>query len=166
MPTGQKPIRTWKFWTEGKLDLLSDYMHAFNTASSKLGETNYLDLFAGTQDNQRDTGAQLAGSARRALDTDPPFSTVVLFEQDEQAAAGLRRMLAETYPGRDGRVYDQDCNDRLPEALDQLRADDVDWRPTLAFLDPYKTNIRWESFERLAGFRGSSWFRVMGRSVS
>jgi three-Cys-motif partner protein len=160
MPARQQPIRTWKFWTEGKLDLLSDYMHAFNTASSKLGETNYLDLFAGTPDNQRDTGAQLAGSARRALDTDPPFSTVVLFEKDAQAAAGLRRMVAERYPGRDGRVYDGDCNDRLPEALDQLRVDDFAWRPTLAFLDPYKTNIRWESFERLAKFRVRSNYKT------
>jgi three-Cys-motif partner protein len=61
--------------------MLSDYLHAFTTASQRAGRTLYLDLFAGEDRNlSRETGEEISGSPRRALDTTPPFSKVVLFE--------------------------------------------------------------------------------------
>ncbi len=43
--------RGWGYWTEAKLDILSNYLPAFTTASKKAGKTVYLDLFAGSAAN-------------------------------------------------------------------------------------------------------------------
>ena len=64
--------RGWGYWTEAKLDILSAYLPAFATASTKAGAVVYLDLFAGNESNQRrDTGDDIKGSAVRALESLP-----------------------------------------------------------------------------------------------
>jgi three-Cys-motif partner protein len=70
--------RSWGWWTEQKLDILGDYLAAFTTACKRAGQTVYLDLFAGQPDNvSRDgAGRVIRGSARRALDTQPPLSVL------------------------------------------------------------------------------------------
>ncbi len=81
--------RTWGLWTEQKLDLLSNYLERFTTASlnKASGTTIYLDLFAGAAANKsRSTGDDIDGSPRRALKVTPEFSRVVLFEMPNIAA--------------------------------------------------------------------------------
>jgi hypothetical protein len=43
-----KAPRSWGYWTEGKLDLLTKYLDAFTTATKKKARARvYLDAFAG-----------------------------------------------------------------------------------------------------------------------
>src|SRR5262249_60277014 len=85
---GPMPPRAWGWWTEQKLDILSDYLAAFNKASAKAGTTVYLDLFAGRAQNvsRSRTEHLIRGSARRALETTPPFTVLRIFELAGRAA--------------------------------------------------------------------------------
>src|SRR5918993_661745 len=100
--------RTWGYWTEQKLSMLSDYLPAFTRASQRSPKTLYLDLFAGEDRNlSRTTGEPISGSPRVALDTTPAFSKVVLFELPAQAAR-LKAQLRADYDGRDFQVVGGD----------------------------------------------------------
>lgn len=141
--------RAWQWWTEHKLSVLSDYLQAFTTAShKKAGQIVYLDLFAGEPHNvHRDYDRDVIGSARRALDVQPPFTVLRFFERPARAAA-LQQALAADHPGRDIRVYAGDCNDQLGQALADLRW--LNWAPTFAFLDQEAAEVTWSSLQRLA----------------
>lgn len=144
--------RPWGFWTRGKLDVLRRYLDAFTTASQSTSERIYLDTFAGDPDNKdRQTGATIEGSARIALSIDnPPFTHVRLFEKKARARK-LESALRADFPDRDLKVYGGDCNELLPEALNELRG--VRWAPTFSFVDPNGKEAKWKTLEALAGFR-------------
>lgn len=113
--------------------------------------TVYLDLFAGQAENvSRSTGAAIMGSARRALETVPPFSKVMLFEQPARAA-GLKSMLRREYPGRDLVVYAGDRNVRVVDALQEL----ANYRaaPTFAFVDQEGAEVQWTTLQRIAAHK-------------
>ena len=143
--------RSWGWWTEQKLDILGDYLAAFTTACKRAGQTVYLDLFAGQPDNVSRDGAErvIRGSARRALDTQPPLSVLRFFELDSNAK-GLRIALTGEYPGRvaDFEVVPGNCNLTVPAVLAGLA--DLNWAPTFAFLDQQSTEVRWATIEQLA----------------
>ena len=48
-------------------------------------------------------------------------------------------------------MYGGDCNERLTEALHELRG--KAWAPTFAFVDPNGMEAEWRTLETLAGFR-------------
>ena len=145
------PPRSWDWWTEQKLDILAAYLSAFTTASKKAGQTVYLDLFAGRPDNvSRDREQRIIrGSARLALESQPPITHLRLFELASQAAA-LKQRLAAEYPGRtaDFEVVPGDCNATIASALASLA--DLNWAPTFAFLDQQSTEVHWTTIEALA----------------
>jgi three-Cys-motif partner protein len=153
--------RGWGFWTEAKLDILSKYLHAFTTASKSAGKCVYLDLFAGSESNhRRDTGEDIAGSAIRALQTEPEFDRLVLLELPDVAKA-LEGSLREQFPSRSLDVVAGNCNDTLAAALDRLRAADLAWAPTFAFIDPYATTaLQWETLASLADFKRDRRYKV------
>ena len=150
-PAGAKP---WGWWTRHKLQILSDYLQAFATASNSLNERIYLDLFAGSPRNvSRETGEPILGSIHRALDVNPPFTRICLFEL-ESRARDLAAHVRQTYPGRRGiRVYPGDCNVTISQALNDLRRDKVEWAPTFAFVDQFDSEVRWDTLEKIARFR-------------
>lgn len=148
------PPRAWGWWTEQKLDILGDYLAAFTTASTRAGKTVYLDLFAGQPENvsrDRDEHA-IRGSARRALDTRPPFSVLRLFELASRAKS-LDGALKAGYPGRDFRVVPGDCNATIGPALAELASLDLSWAPTFAFLDQQSTEVQWSTLQKLARYK-------------
>lgn len=150
--------RDWGYWTEHKLEMLAAYLPAFTRASQRLGDTTYLDLFAGdTRNISRTTGEEIDGSPLIALDTEPPFSRVVLFELRAQAAR-LEAELQPAYPGRELTVWPGDCNDTVDHALASLAH--VRWAPTFALIDQYAAEIRWSTLEKLARFKQRSPFKV------
>jgi three-Cys-motif partner protein len=152
--------RAWGFWSVHKLDILGDYLNAFNIASKRAGATVYLDLFAGTAENEaRDTGEPVMGSARRALDAHPPFTKLYFFDLPATARA-LDASLRRDYPDRDFSVIPGDSNHELPRALDDIRAGDLGWAPTLAFLDPDNLGIKWSTLEVLADFKRERKYKV------
>ncbi|WP_419920035.1 three-Cys-motif partner protein TcmP [Candidatus Poriferisocius sp.] len=142
----------WSFWTKGKLDVLRRYLDAYTTATKSVSERIYLDAFAGELDNEeRLTGEQIESSASIALLIgNPPFTRVRLFEREGKAKQ-LASSLHAQFPGRDLKVYGGDCNERIPEALAELK--EVRWAPTFAFIDPNGTEAEWKSLVSLAGFR-------------
>lgn len=145
--------RAWSWWSEHKLDILSDYLSAFTRACKKSSKTVYLDLFAGSPANiSREHGHNIDGSPHRALRTDPPFTTLRFFELPGKAEELERRLRAE-YPGRDIRVYPGDCNETIGGALRELHASDAGWAPTFAFVDQQSTQIRWDTLRMLAQHR-------------
>ncbi|HUK70880.1 MAG TPA: three-Cys-motif partner protein TcmP [Streptosporangiaceae bacterium] len=145
------PPRSWGWWTEQKLDILGDYLTAFTRASTRAGMTVYLDLFAGRPENvSRDRGGrQIRGSARRALDTQPPLSMLRFFELDATAAS-LESALTAEYPDRvqDFRVVPGDCNATIASALAEVA--EFNWAPTFALLDQQSTEVQWPTIEHLA----------------
>lgn len=144
--------RPWGFWTRGKLDVLRRYLDAFTTASKSTSERIYLDAFAGDPDNKdRLTGDTIEGSARIALSIDnPPFTHIRLFEKEAKAKK-LESALRADFPSRNLKVYGGDCNEQLPEALNELRG--VNRAPTFAFVDPNGKEAKWKTLEALASFK-------------
>jgi three-Cys-motif partner protein len=152
------PERPWGYWTEQKLSMLSDYLPRFTTASRRARTTVYLDLFAGDVENvSRTTGAAISGSPKVALDTVPPFGTVVLFELPT-AATRLDQQLHQNYPGRDLRIYPGDCNFTIDHALRNLMP--LASAPTFALIDQYAAEIHWATIAKLAGFKRRSPYKV------
>jgi three-Cys-motif partner protein len=143
--------KSWGWWTEQKLDILGAYLSAFTRASKKAGQTVYLDLFAGRADNVSRGRDQrtIRGSARLALETQPPLTHMRFFELASQAAS-LRQRLAAEYPDRAGafEIVPGDCNATITAALAGLA--DLNWAPTFAFLDQQSTEVRWSTIEALA----------------
>lgn len=141
-------VRTWGYWTEHKLDVLSRYLEAFTTASKRASGTVYLDLFAGQPKNaSRQTGMVIDGSAARALSVLPPFDKVLLFELPDRAAA-LDEHLRQRFPDREFKIYPGDCNETIRPALADLH--NHRRAATFAFIDQQSTEVRWETLRRLA----------------
>jgi three-Cys-motif partner protein len=143
--------RSWGWWTEQKLDILNAYLSGFTRASAKARQTVYLDLFAGRPDNVS-RGRQprvIRGSARIALETQPPLTHLRFFELAPHAASLERRLKAE-YPSRASafKVVPGDCNATINATLAELAS--LNWAPTFAFLDQQSTEVHWSTIEALA----------------
>jgi three-Cys-motif partner protein len=151
--------RPWGFWTESKLDMLSAYLPAFTTASTRAPRTVYLDLFAGQANNvSRDTGRPIDGSLLRALQTQPVFDVVRGFELRRSRALSLEAAFRTEFPGRDVVIHSGDVHEALAPALSELAA--YRTAPTLAFVDPDGVEARWQLLEILAGHKLSGQYKV------
>lgn len=133
--------------------MLAEYLHQFTTASKTARRMLYLDLFAGEARNlSRTTGEEISGSPRVALDTQPPFTKLVLFELPRQAA-DLEAELRAAYPDRDFEVIHGDCNMNVVPVLDRLARDGWNWTPTFALVDQQAAEIQWSALEKLSRFK-------------
>lgn len=106
------PPRSWGWWTEQKLDILGDYLAAFNKASARSGATVYLGLFAGQAQNvsRSRTEHLIRGSARRALEPSPHSRPAVL--RTSRPGSRAQAALETEYPDSRDRfkVVPGDCN--------------------------------------------------------
>jgi three-Cys-motif partner protein len=152
--------RDWDWWSEVKLQILHEYLSSFTTAvRGKPSEAICLDLFAGTYDNpRRHESGTFPGSARIALETEPLFTRLALFELPGPAA-NLEATIREARP-TDSRwkVFPGDCNEMLSTALRWL--DPIRWAPTFAFLDPTGLQVAWTTIEQLATWRADKKTKV------
>jgi three-Cys-motif partner protein len=142
--------RSWGYWTRAKLEILAEYLRGFATASKGQPERIYLDAFAGEGAGlDRLTGEEFPGSARIALEAGERagFTRFRFFELGRKAAELEARLRAD-YPNRDIKVFEGDCNETIPAALDELRP--LNWAPTFAFLDPDGMELGWETLAVLA----------------
>lgn len=148
----------WDWWSEVKLDILGKYLEGFTKASKRALGTLYLDLFAGMYDNPRryHTGT-FPGSSRVALEMQPAFTRVVLFEKTSYA--DLEYSIKEERPN-DNRwsIYPGDCNEQIEAALSELYS--YRQYPTFAFLDPTGLQVKWQTVEKLAGWRADQKTKV------
>lgn len=155
------PVRKgWDWWSEVKLQILAEYLHGFTTAvRGRSRAALCLDLFAGTYDNpRRHSPGTFPGSARIALETEPPFTRLAMFELPDPAAK-LEAAIKAARPGDERwRVFPRDCNVTLPDGLAWLEP--VRWAPTFAFLDPKGLQVAWATVERLAKWRADQKTKV------
>ena len=156
-------------WTADKLGRVGQYLAAYTRVmKNQPFKTAYIDAFAGTgytrlqesgdeptlmMPELAESEAQgfLAGSARVALEVDPPFDRYIFIEQDPARAGELHALAAE-YPEREADVAVRvgDANTRL-EGL--CRSVDWESRRAVLFLDPFGMQVEWKTIERIAGTR-------------
>lgn len=112
-------VEGWDWWSEVKLQILRDYLQAFTrVVRSKSSQAIYLDLFAGSYENQRrHEPGTFAGSSQIALNIDPPFTRLVFCELDGPAQ-DLRADIEAAWP-KDSRwrVVEGDSNATLRFSL-------------------------------------------------
>lgn len=165
--------REWGPWSVWKTEiLLGGYLPLFARAAQRADHRTFIDCFAGvTRNVERSTGREIASSPRLALETEPPFTHLLAFEEPDKAAAleaALRAMAGECAI----RVIGGDCNEQIAEGLrwwfgqrDGLRGPYLG--PTLAYLDPNSLQLSWDTVQTIAGFgmtppEPGAWVRQKG----
>ena len=147
-------------WTQQKLDILKGYLDAYTTAlKNQSFQLTYVDAFAGDGswrpglgydvDDYGDFAEMVQGSAAIALQIDDkPFDRFVFIERDPQRALTLNQ-LRIAYQDRDIRVINNDANVVLPDFCDSMSPNDR----AVVFLDPFATQVDWQSVEKIAQTR-------------
>ena len=153
-------------WTDEKLEVVGKYLKAYTTIMSKRDfRVGYIDAFAGTGYRNHKQGnsslqppifpelleqeAQdfLDGSAKLALQTEPPFDGYIFIEKNARRSQQLKQ-IKEEFPGRASliQVRRGDANKEVQ------RICTVDWRNRRAvlFLDPYGMQVEWTTIEAVA----------------
>ncbi len=156
-------------WTQQKLEMLRAYLSRYTTALEKSPfQLAYIDAFAGTgyrelkekiggkpllfdELAEEEPQSLLDGSARMALQVQPPFHRYVFIERDPKRFERLQR-LKEDFPSKAEaiRLYQGDANTLLQEWC--ARGNWKEWRAVL-FLDPFGMQIDWRTMEAVARTR-------------
>lgn len=161
------PQRFGGQWSLVKLDAVEAYLKAFNTALKFQNfERIYIDAFAGSGDfaysaigagplfDEAEALRMHAGSARRALETDPPFHRLTFIEKDVKNIASLRK-LADADSGRRAKVVPGDANDEVARICKQ-----TSWIKTrgVIFLDPFGNSVEWTTLQQVARTKLDVWY--------
>jgi three-Cys-motif partner protein len=149
-------------WTEEKLDALRAYLIGYAQAlKNQPFHRYYIDAFAGTGDRtpKRQQAARLMqtpeldrmtkGSARVALEIEPPFDRFTFIEKRRRRSSALEHLKCE-FPDRAIQILNEDANVAV-----QRICDCTDWRSNRAvlFLDPYGMQVSWETLAAVASTR-------------
>jgi three-Cys-motif partner protein len=157
-------------WTEEKLDRVTRYLRAYTRAlHERRFRLMYIDAFAGTGyrttkrkgdaaqpwlpgiDEFPEVAELAKGSARRALEIDPPFDHYVFIEADKANFKQLQD-LANAFPHYRDRIelINADANSTLIEICSKTH-----WQSmrAVAFLDPYGMEVKWSTVEAIAKTR-------------
>ena len=156
-------------WTEQKLECVSKYLHAYTTIMNKQQfHYAYIDAFAGTgyreMENDEDADELMFpdlvssevvgfhdGSARNALEVEPPFMKYIFIEKDATRYAELEELRKEFL-----------LKDRFSEDMIECLREDANnylkdlcrksWKShrALVFLDPYGMQVDWKTIESIA----------------
>jgi three-Cys-motif partner protein len=143
-------------WSQIKHEILDKYGRAYTTIVTQqpiIKKVLYLDAYAGSGFGvDRETGAQLQGSATRALAVVPPFHELQFVEQDPSKATILERTVA-----RDARatVHRGDGVTILTKTL-LPRCRWEDYHRALCLLDPYDLPVPFTLIQQIGHMgRGS-----------
>lgn len=151
-------------WTEKKLEILKKYLNAYNTALKKQPfKRVYIDAFAGTgyrqqrksqydfidlfEDFEQEESRQfLKGSAKLALEANPPFNRYIFIESDKKKIIELEKLQKE-HSDEEIEIMQRDANEFI-----QNYCNIEDWSNTRAvlFLDPFATEVEWPTIEAIA----------------
>lgn len=170
---GTKGHRFGGEWTTRKLDVLSRYLTAYTTAlRNQPFTTGYIDAFAGTgyrtmRAREEDLSSELLfpdlattesqalldGSARLALQIDPPFDRYVFIERNRDRGEALEA-LRDDFPTHRDRISIR--TDEANRAIREMCARDWSNHRAVLFLDPYGTQVEWETIEAIAARKQST----------
>lgn len=146
-------------WTETKLDCVSRYLEAYQTALKNKGfELVYIDAFSGDgsvqlKDNEspllQDGREFTRGSARRAIELDPPFNQYHFIDRSQPSLDELRQTIAEERPTLLSRtkLHAGDVNIVLPRIVHGLN---VRKNRAVVFADPFGMQLNWETVKAVA----------------
>jgi three-Cys-motif partner protein len=152
-------------WTDRKIEKLKRYLELYSRAlKNQRFRRLYADAFAGTGSRSTrrapselpfdpaDLAEFAKGSARIALEIEPPFDEYIFIEKSRTLFAQLRATLTEEYADRSDRMtfVKGDAN----EAVAKLCAE-TNWRSTrcVLFLDPFGMQVDWHVVEAAARTR-------------
>jgi three-Cys-motif partner protein len=146
-------------WTERKLSVVRRYLEMYAQAlKNQAFQRVYIDAFAGTgdrTDKRREAvplldlpefEAVAKGSARLALEVEPPFHRYVFIERASHRASELTALKSE-FPARNIEIINADANDAIA-ALCKA----TDWHGTrgVVFLGPYGLQVTWDTLVAIA----------------
>lgn len=146
-------------WTSEKLEIVRGYLAAYTRAlKNQPFKRFYIDAFAGTGERSStrsrdqmsldlpDLDAVLKGSARVALEIEPPYDGYIFIEKSKSKAEALGALKAE-FPTRAIEVVQEEAN-----AAIQRLCRSTNWRSNRAvlFLDPYGMQVSWETLIAVA----------------
>lgn len=154
-------------WTDLKLEKIRGYLHAYMSIMSKRNfTTGYIDAFAGTgyrsikeacpddallfdELDAPEMDGYRSGSARIALETEPPFSRYVFIEKSRSKCAELDK-LKSSFPALSDRIaiHNRESNEYISEMCDPKK----NWQSHRAvmFLDPFGMQVSWDTIEKIA----------------
>ena len=139
-------------WTEIKLERLQKYLNFYTTALKRVAprygwELIYIDAFAGTGEcTVQGRSGPIDGSAKIALQTNPPFDRYLFIEEDELHTNELS-LLCDSHPEKETYVFNDDANERIVDICIS-----TNWSKSRAviFLDPYGMEVKWGTLEEIA----------------
>ncbi len=136
-----------------KLELLRCYigtrhgLGGFLKATTRAPARYYIDLFAGPGQNKvRGTNEIVDGSPLIALKAGPPQFTHLYWVEADRRSVGSLEMHRQEHPDRGISVLRGDANQRVDDVLRTLPSE----APTFAFLDPYGSELDWQTVVKLA----------------
>lgn len=140
-------------WTVEKLNILSDYLDFYVQAlKNQPFNLIYIDAFAGTgkiKIGDEDDFVEIDGSAKLALDSKISFDKYYFIEKKKSFAKELNQLITDEYSDKKSiiEVINDDCNNALRKLCDS-----IDWSQNRAvlFLDPYATDVNWETLRIIA----------------
>jgi three-Cys-motif partner protein len=148
--------------TDLKLSIVESYLKSFTTAlKPHFSQLWYIDAFAGTGERTVRVAAREGdlfdepapesverrrGSAKIAIDVEPPFDRLIFIDIKRRHCEALRRLAAE-HADRDIQVVTGDANKALQKEIEWPGWGDV---RAVIFLDPYGMNVEWETLQSIA----------------
>ena len=152
-------------WTQQKLLRVKSYLSAYTTALKKSPfQLSYIDAFAGTGyreitiENTRqllfpellgeDVEGFHDGSARIALDIEPPFHDYYFIETDARKCGELEKLKSE-YPARKIHIVNMEANKWIQEHWCE-RSKKASYLRAVMFLDPFGMSVSWETIRAIA----------------
>ena len=159
--------------TDLKLALVEGYLRGFTQAlKQQPWDLWYIDAFAGTgertvqiagdegnllEDASEARIERLRGSARIALEVEPPFQRLIFIEKNSRHCAALRALLAE-FPHRNAEVIEADANDAICDLVQRTRWGGI---RAVMFLDPYGMHVAWETLRAIRSTKAIDvWYLV------
>jgi len=141
-------------WTAAKLKILAGYLDAYTTALKNTPfSLIYIDAFAGDGQlrSKLDEEMQgfITGSPQIALDVEnKPFDKLYFNELNRKMFKRLEDLKRDR-ADRDIHNFNSDANEFTQSVLTQ-----IDWRSHrgVIFLDPFATEVKWETMKQIASF--------------
>jgi len=152
------PIHTFGGpWTQRKLSVVKQYLDLYATALKRQAfQRIYIDAFAGTGDRTQKRLASLPqfdlpefdvmakGSARLALEVEPPFDKYFFVERVTKRASELSG-LKSTYANRNVEVLNADANEAIEKLCQSIPWHTEQGTRGIVFLDPYGLQVSWDT---------------------
>ncbi|QCX00008.1 three-Cys-motif partner protein TcmP [Aggregatimonas sangjinii] len=155
-------------WTEAKIEILVEYAFAYLTIMNKYApkfgwKLLYFDGFAGSgfiTKGSEENRKIIIGAAQRILDLEEPrsFDQYYFVEKDSDNAQQLRSLTS----GYDKNTYvvNEDCNNKIQSLAKFLNSSDGKNHRVLAYIDPCRMQVKWDSLASLKESNVDVWILV------